>query len=287
MTLLVTSRIAAVPRWRTFALSLLSAIRRAFIVCQTRRALNGLSDMQLRDIGLSRGDIDFIADAAASEAGAPRGPHLDRSAGYYRTFHRTLSAHRIRRDLTDLSDRLRRDIGLIRMTLAAVIALTALASALEPVLAQDAQVKRGQYLVTLGGCNDCHTPGYFFGKPDMARFLGGSEVGFEIPGLGVFHGPNLTPDRETGLGTWSLDQIAAAITKGQRPDGRELAPIMPWHAFAKLTAQDVRAIALYLKSLPPVKNKVPGPFGPNEQPTSFVMKIVPPQAKHTDGAAPQ
>jgi hypothetical protein len=45
------------------------------------------------------------------------------------------------------------------------------------------------------GCNDCHTPGYFFGKPDMARFLGGSEVGFEIPGLGVFHGPNLTPDK--------------------------------------------------------------------------------------------
>jgi hypothetical protein len=121
----------------------------------------------------------------------------------------------------------------------------------------------------------------------MARFLGGSEVGFELPGRGVFHGPNLTPDPETGLGTWSLDQIADAITKGRRPDGRELAPIMPWHAFAKLTAQDVRAIAAYLKSLPPVKNKVPGPFGPNEQPTSFVMKIVPPQPAATEGAAPK
>ena len=43
--------------------------------------------------------------------------------------------------------------------------------------------------MTLGGCNDCHTPGYFFGQPDMTRFLGGSEVGFEMPGLGVFHGP--------------------------------------------------------------------------------------------------
>jgi mono/diheme cytochrome c family protein len=53
-----------------------------------------------------------------------------------------------------------------------------------------AQVERGKYLVTLGGCTDCHTPGYFFGKPDAARYLGGSEVGFEIPGLGVFHGPN-------------------------------------------------------------------------------------------------
>jgi mono/diheme cytochrome c family protein len=138
--------------------------------------------------------------------------------------------------------------------------------------------------VTFGGCNDCHTPGYFFGKPDTARFLGGSEVGFEIPGLGTFHGPNLTPDRETGIGNWSTDQIATAITTGKRPDGRILAPIMPWHAFANLTGSDVYAIAVYLKSLPPVKNKVPGPFGPGETPTSFVMKIVPPQPA-TDGAA--
>ncbi|MFN3349679.1 c-type cytochrome [Pseudorhodoplanes sp.] len=173
------------------------------------------------------------------------------------------------------------------MLFSAALAATLVFAGADCAGAQDARVKRGQYLVTLGGCNDCHTPGYFFGKPDMARFLGGSEVGFEIPGLGVFHGPNLTPDRETGLGTWSLDQIADAITKGRRPDGRELAPIMPWHAFANLTAQDVRAIAVYLKSLPPVTNKVPGPFGPGEQPTSFVMKIVPPHAKATKGAAPK
>ena len=92
-----------------------------------------------------------------------------------------------------------------------------------PALAADKAVERGRYLISISGCNDCHTPGYFFGKPDMARFLGGSEVGFEIPGLGVFHGPNLTPDPETGLGTWSTEQITAAITKGKRPDGRELA----------------------------------------------------------------
>src|SRR5215204_7263762 len=52
------------------------------------------------------------------------------------------------------------------------------------------EIERGKYLVTLGGCNDCHTPGYFFGKPDMTKYLGGSQVGFEIPDLGVFHGPN-------------------------------------------------------------------------------------------------
>src|SRR6476659_7211114 len=94
---------------------------------------------------------------------------------------------------------------------------------------------RGKYLVTVMSCNDCHTPGYFFGKPDMARHLGGSEVGFEIPGLGVFHGPNLTPDEETGLGNWTADQIVKAMQQGTRPDGRVLAPIMPWRALANLT----------------------------------------------------
>jgi mono/diheme cytochrome c family protein len=132
-------------------------------------------------------------------------------------------------------------------------------------LAQQAQIDRGKYLVTLASCTDCHTPGYFFGKPDMNRFLGGSEVGFEIPGLGVFHGPNLTPDPDTGLGNWSVGQIITALQTGKRPDGRELAPSMPWRAYANLTKDDVTAIAMFLKSLPPVKNKVPGPFGPTEK----------------------
>jgi mono/diheme cytochrome c family protein len=134
---------------------------------------------------------------------------------------------------------------------------------------------RGKYLVTVMGCNDCHTPGYFFGKPDMAHFLSGSEVGFEIPGLGVFHGPNLTPDKETGLGTWTDAQIATALTTGKRPDGRELAPIMPWRAFASLAKDDVAAIVAFLRSIPPMQNTVPGPYGSAEQSASFVMKIVP------------
>jgi len=87
----------------------------------------------------------------------------------------------------------------------------------------------------------------------------------------------LTPDKETGLGDWTEEEIIAALQKGKRPDGRILSPIMPWRAFAKLTNSDARAIAMYLKGLPPVKNKVPGPFGPNEKPTSFVMKIVSPE----------
>ena len=143
--------------------------------------------------------------------------------------------------------------------------------------ADDSQIDRGKYLVTLGGCFDCHTPGYFFGKPDMTRYLGGSDVGFEIPGLGVFVGPNLTPDKETGLGGWSNEQIVAALKTGKRPDHRELAPVMPWRAFANLTEADALAIAVFLKSLPPVSNKVAGPFGPNDRATTFVMKVVKPE----------
>ncbi len=160
-------------------------------------------------------------------------------------------------------------------TIALAFAATALLTL--PASAADPQVERGKYLVSFAGCFDCHTPGYFFGKPDMARYLAGSEVGFEIPGLGVFAGPNLTSDKETGLGDWTKEEIATALQTGVRPDGRILAPIMPWKSFAGMTKQDASAIAAYLKSLPPVKNKVPGPFGPTEKPTIFVMKIVPPE----------
>jgi mono/diheme cytochrome c family protein len=149
----------------------------------------------------------------------------------------------------------------------------------EAARAADAQIEHGKYLVTIAGCSDCHTPGYFLGKPDMSRYLGGSEVGFEIPNLGVFYGPNLTPDPETGIGRWSRAEIVHALQTGHRPDGRVLAPVMPWAAFAHLTKQDAQAVAAYLKSLPPVKNKVPGPFGPGETPTSFVMRVVPPATR--------
>jgi mono/diheme cytochrome c family protein len=159
--------------------------------------------------------------------------------------------------------------------LAGVLAVLAASSFPPAAQAADPQVERGKYLVQFGGCTDCHTPGHFMGHPDMGRFLGGSDVGFGIPGHGVFVGPNLTPDKETGLGNWSAQQIVNAITTGQRPDGRILAPVMPWRGFAVLTKPDALAIAAYLKSLPPVSNKVPGPFGPGDKPTVFVMSLSP------------
>jgi mono/diheme cytochrome c family protein len=141
--------------------------------------------------------------------------------------------------------------------------------------AADAQTERGKYLVEFGGCGDCHTPGHFLGHPDMTRYLGGSDVGFALPGAGVFVGPNLTPDKGTGLGAWTEQQIVTAITTGVRPDGRVLAPIMPWRDFANLRKSDALAIAAFLKSLPPISNQVPGPFGPSQTPTVFVMTVLP------------
>ena len=164
-------------------------------------------------------------------------------------------------------------------TIVAAVCLYVCLPWMSSLAADPAAVARGKYLVTVASCHDCHTPGYFLGKPDMARYLGGSDVGFELPGLGVFVGANLTPDKTTGLGAWTDAQIIAAIQKGTRPDGRMLAPIMPYHAFATLTPQDVGAIVAFLRSLPAVEHKVPGPFGPTEVPTTFVMKIVPPGAK--------
>jgi mono/diheme cytochrome c family protein len=138
----------------------------------------------------------------------------------------------------------------------------------------DARIARGKYLVTIASCTDCHTPGSMLGQPDMQRFLGGSDVGFAIPGLGVFVPRNLTPDKETGLGNWTTKEIVTALTTGVRPDGRILAPIMPWQAYSHLTKRDALAIAAYLESLPPVKHEVPGPFGASEKPTVMVMPIV-------------
>ena len=137
-----------------------------------------------------------------------------------------------------------------------------------------AQIARGRYLAASIGCTDCHTAGHLLGHPDNAHYLGGSDVGFPIPGQGVFVGPNLTPDK-TGLKDWTTDQIVAAITAGERPDGRILAPVMPWRNFAHLTRSDAWAIALYLKSLPPIARKTAGPFGPNETPGVLVMTVVP------------
>ncbi len=161
-----------------------------------------------------------------------------------------------------------RSLRPIRAVFAVLLSLSA-------AYAADPKIERGKYLVTIGSCNDCHTPGYFLGKPDFDHALSGSEVGFGLPGVGTFVGRNLTPDKETGLGSWTDDQIISAMTAGIRPDGRHLAPIMPWQSLAHLDSEDARAIVAYLRSLPPVKHAVPGPFGPKDVPSTLVMTIIP------------
>jgi hypothetical protein len=123
-------------------------------------------------------------------------------------------------------------------------------------------IARGKYLVEITGCTDCHTPGYFTGQLDPAKFLSGSDVGFQVPGVGTVVGRNLTPDKETGLGDWSIEQIITAFTQGVRPDGRVLSPVMPWTHFARL---------------PPVRHAIPGPFAANEKPTVATWRITPPE----------
>lgn len=97
-----------------------------------------------------------------------------------------------------------------------------------------------------------------------------------MPGLGVFVPPNLTSDAETGLGGWSAEEIGRAITTGERPDGRILAPIMPWPSYAALTPDDLSALVAYLQSLPPVSYRAPGPFGLEEKPSVPYLGLVMP-----------
>ena len=142
-------------------------------------------------------------------------------------------------------------------------------------VAAPADVERGRYLASIMDCNTCHTDGAFVGKPDMKHPLAGSSIGHQVAGLGTFWPPNLTPDRETGLGAWSVDDIVASLKEGRRPDGRVLAPAMPWRAYSNLSVTDARAIAAYLKSLPPVKSTVRPPLGEHEVPTTTVVMVVP------------
>ncbi len=122
------------------------------------------------------------------------------------------------------------------------------------------EVARGRYLATVGNCGICHSPRDATNRP-IPDTLSGGTVGRQQKGAGVFWGPNLTNDKETGLGAWSDQDIIQAFRRGARPDGRELSPVMPTEAYVLLTDADAKAIVAYLRSLKPVKNKVLDPVG--------------------------
>ncbi len=108
---------------------------------------------------------------------------------------------------------------------------------------EDDVVARGASLATAMDSAGCHMPRGSDGAPVLDAGLSGGTVRFEIPGMSIFWVPNLTPS-DTGLGFWSDEEIAAAITIGQRPDGRTLAPAMPWPSYAALTGEDVDGLRL-------------------------------------------
>ncbi len=120
-----------------------------------------------------------------------------------------------------------------------------------PVPGRDALWNRGAYLVTaLAHCGECHTPRNFLGAMEQSRFLAGSAA---CPcGKGAV--PNITPDRKTGIGNWSIDDIVTLLATGQTPDfdfvGGAMAEVVD--STARLTAADRRAIAVFLKSVPPI-----------------------------------
>jgi mono/diheme cytochrome c family protein len=135
-------------------------------------------------------------------------------------------------------------------------------------------VARGKYLVTIMDCIGCHTDGYLVGKPDPARYLAGSSIGFGGPD-GIVYPPNLTAHREHGIGAWSDEEIISAIRTGQRPDGRRLAPVMPWPNYASLTDEDALAIVAYLRSVPPNDFRPPRPVAAGQPAPSPYLVVQP------------
>jgi len=160
-----------------------------------------------------------------------------------------------------------------RLTAAAILAALSVSA---PAFAET-QVERGQYLAHIMDCGGCHNIGAFTPAPNVETPLAGSGIGFQIPGMGTFYPANLTPDEATGLGKWSDDEIIMAFTTGIRPDGRQLAPIMPWMSYGHINAEDATALVAYLRSLQPVSNQVPGPFGPDVKPNAPFFSVVMPQ----------
>ncbi|HEY8612063.1 MAG TPA: cytochrome c, partial [Roseomonas sp.] len=143
----------------------------------------------------------------------------------------------------------------MRPRLLAVMAGMAALLAMPPLHAAPdnfAEVERGRYLVILGDCVACHmNPNGE--KTGSQGFVGGRPI--ETP-FGLIATPNITPDRETGIGTWTSDQFYRAMHEGIRPDGARLYPAFPYTYFTRMPREDSDAIYAYLGALEPVRNVV-------------------------------
>jgi mono/diheme cytochrome c family protein len=127
-----------------------------------------------------------------------------------------------------------------------------------PPRAPEGGLARGEYLVrAVGHCGECHTPRTLTMAPDASRFLAGNPKGPEDAEV-----PNITPDPETGIGRWTVEQIAEYLGTGNRPDGDVAGGLMgeviqgTTAGYKDLTRADLLAVAHYLKSIPAVKHRV-------------------------------
>lgn len=157
-----------------------------------------------------------------------------------------------------------------------------------PAAATASLIERGEHLVLTSACHDCHTPmklGDSGPEPDMSRMLSGHPESAELPPApqaappwvvassatntawagpwGTSFTANLTPDRETGLGSWTKETFTAALKTGRHEGrGRPILPPMPIPAYQNFTEQELEAIFAYLQTIPAVKNRVPAPLPP-------------------------
>jgi mono/diheme cytochrome c family protein len=119
-------------------------------------------------------------------------------------------------------------------------------------------MQRGDYLVNaVMACDGCHTPRGPGGLAMDKKFSGGSQV-WDTPAYTV-RGTNITSDRDTGIGSWSTEDIKRSLVEGVRPNGVPLAPQMPVAFYKILTPSDLDAVAAYVRSVAPVRNEVPPP----------------------------
>jgi mono/diheme cytochrome c family protein len=141
---------------------------------------------------------------------------------------------------------------MIRLTIAFVFALVASAASAETL------TERGDYLVnTILTCGNCHTPKGPTGDIADKAFSGG--LTFDEPPFKVT-APNITQDPETGIGKWSDAEIKTLLRTGERPNGTPIAAVMPTGFYRIVTERDMNAIVAYLRTIKPIKNKVPDPI---------------------------
>lgn len=120
----------------------------------------------------------------------------------------------------------------------------------EPLPAEQSLISRGEYLVDAGGCIDCHTD-----DRDDARPMAGGRA-LESP-FGIFYVPNITPDKATGIGTWSDDDFVRAMWEGVSPEGDHYYPAFPYDFYTGIRREDLLAMKAFLFSLEPVEQETP------------------------------